>query len=125
MPPVPSGAIATPPKSTMSGDGPSIAATEEMLARAEAGSTRAARSKASSGRTEANLWTGAPPSHRLLRDEHISATSGRESGVAMKRTRLLLLAAGTLAAATYPTAAHAQSKVLMSGSTSVYPLTAD
>ncbi len=43
----------------------------------------------------------------------------------MKRTRLLLLAAGTLAAATYPTAAHAQSKVLMSGSTSVYPLTAD
>ncbi|MBE2320030.1 phosphate ABC transporter substrate-binding protein [Solirubrobacter sp. CPCC 204708] len=43
----------------------------------------------------------------------------------MKRSRLLLLAAGTLAAATFPTAAHAQSKILMSGSTSVYPLTAD
>ncbi len=43
----------------------------------------------------------------------------------MKRTRLMLLAAGTLAAATFPTAAHAQTKILMSGSTSVYPLTVD
>ena len=45
----------------------------------------------------------------------------------MKRSRLMLLAAGTLAAATLPTAtaAQAQSKILMSGSTSVYPLTVD
>jgi phosphate transport system substrate-binding protein len=43
----------------------------------------------------------------------------------MKRTRLLLLAVGTLAAAAAPTTAHAQSKILMSGSTSVYPLTVD
>jgi phosphate transport system substrate-binding protein len=43
----------------------------------------------------------------------------------MKRSRLMLLAAGTLAAATFPTAAQAQSKILMSGSTSVYPLTVD
>lgn len=43
----------------------------------------------------------------------------------MKRTRLMLLAAGTLAAATLPTAAHAQTKILMSGSTSVHPLTVE